>query len=479
MKKIIVFTALVAFLFSCGSSGDRQTSEYVSAFLNGNNKVLLFGKADVKTVLDKAEYKNVPKFGALIEDQIKTIEKGLDITTPIFFAIEISSYTGENEPNIYAFIDVKNQDSTLAELTKMGQDIQKSGDLSYFQDGDVTVGIEENLAILLVQPDLKDPKKAIEEAFEKANGDISEGKVNDILNKNGDIVFGFKIESVMNSENPAIAGLAKEKQEKLQELVKDCYSESVFKFEEGAVVIESKNYMSDELKNKMFLKSDANGSILKKLGHGAPKMGFAINVDMVKLQALMEEFSPGIIKSLGESLGGPAQMALMMGGDNGLSSLLSGELGFVLIGEPKKDLSMVPDFNYYIGFGSKGKSLADLAFAFLTQGTMKVDISNKGIMGATNPEFSGVGVLSLPKGCESFGKKGVTGFINLEGMDVDSFELEGAAKIISIVKYISFESDNETGRIVIKAKDGKGNILKQSVQFLLKELESSIAGLNM
>ncbi|MCE2742881.1 MAG: DUF4836 family protein [Fluviicola sp.] len=479
MKKIIVFTALVAFLFSCGSSGDRQTSEYVSAFLNGNNKVLLFGKADVKTVLDKADYKNVPKFGALIEDQIKTIEKGLDIKTPIFFAIEISSYTGEEKPNIYAFIDVNNQDSTLAELTKMGQDIQKSGDLSYFQDGDVTVGIEENLAILLVQPDLKDPKKAIEEAFEKANGDISEGKVNDILNKEGDIVFGFKIESAMNAENPAIAGLAKEKQEKLQALVKDCYSESVFKFEEGAVVIESKNYMSEELKNKMFLKSDANGSILKKLGHGTPKMGFAINIDMVKLQALMEEFSPGIIKSLGESLGGPAQMALMMGGDNALSSLLSGELGFVLIGEPKRDLSMVPDFNYYVGFGSKGKSLADLASAFLTKGTMKVDISNKGIMGATNPEFAGVGVLSVPQGCESFGKKGVTGFINLEGMDVNSFELEGAAKIINIVKYISFESDNETGRIVIKAKDGKGNILKQSVQFLLKELESSIAGLNM
>ena len=181
MKKIIVFTALVAFLFSCGSSGDRQTSEYVSAFLNGNNKVLLFGKADIKTVLDKADYKNVPKFGALIEDQIKTIEKGLDIKTPIYFAIEIKSYTGEVKPNIYAFIDVNNQDSTLAELTKMGQDIQKTGDLSYFQDGDVTVGIEENLAILLVQPDLKDPKKAIEEAFEKANGDISEGKVNDIL----------------------------------------------------------------------------------------------------------------------------------------------------------------------------------------------------------------------------------------------------------------------------------------------------------
>lgn len=477
MKRIIVFTALIAFLFSCGSSGNRQTSEYVSAFLNGNNKVLFFGKADVKTVLDKADYKNVPKFGSLVADQLKTIEKGLNIKTPIFFALEMNSFTGESEPDVYAFIDVNNQDSTLSELTKMGQDIQKSGKMSYFQDGDVCVGIEGNLAILLVKPGEENPKKILTEAFEKANGDVSEGKVNDILNKEGDIVFGLKMESLMTSQNPGMAALSKEKQEKLTALVKDAYSETIFKFEEGAVVIESKNYMSDELKNKMFLKSDPNGKILSKLGSGSPKLGFAMNIDMVKLQALMEEFSPGVIKTLGENLGGPAQMALMMGGDNALSSLLSGELGFVLIGEPKKDMSMVPDFNFYIGFGSKGKSLADLATAFLTKGTMKVNISNSGIMGATNPIYAAPGKLQLPQGCESFGKKGFTGFINLEGMDVKSFELEGAAKIINIVKFVSFEGDNEMARIVIKAKDGKGNILKQSVQFLLKELETSISGL--
>ena len=80
MKKIVVFISLSILLFSCGSgNGNREVSEYVSAFLNGNNNAIMFGKADLKMVLDKAAYKDVPKFGALIEDQIKTIEKSLNI----------------------------------------------------------------------------------------------------------------------------------------------------------------------------------------------------------------------------------------------------------------------------------------------------------------------------------------------------------------------------------------------------------------
>lgn len=480
MKKIVVFISLSILLFSCGSgNGNREVSEYVSAFLNGNNNAIMFGKADLKMVLDKAAYKDVPKFGALIEDQIKTIEKSLNINSPIFFAVEIQSFEKLETPSVYGFIDVKNEDSTVAELTKMGEDLEKSGDLNYFQNGDVLVGIENDLAILLVQPGVKNPKVVLEKAFEKANGDISEGNVNKILNQKADIVFGMKLESIYGDKNPAIASLSKDRQEKVKNLVKDCYSESLFKFENGEVIIETKNYLTAELKNKMFLKSDPSASILKKLGNGTPKIGFAMNIDMKKLQALMEEVSPGVIKSLGEMLGGPAQMALMMGGEDGLSSLLSGEMGFVLVGEAKKDMSMVPDFNYYVGFGSKGKSLADLASAFLTKGTMKVDISNKGIMGATNPIYATSGDLNIPQGCESFGKKGFTGFVNFEGMDINSFELEGAAKLVHLIKFISFECDNENGRVVIKAKDGKENILKQSVQLLIEEFESNIAGMSI
>ena len=47
----------------------------------------------------------------------------------------------------------------------------------------------------------------------------------------------------------------------------------------------------------------------------------------------------------------------------------------------------------------------------------------------------------------------------------------------NIVKYISFEMDENGSKLRIKALKGKENILKQSVEFLLTEFESKISGL--
>jgi hypothetical protein len=83
----------------------------------------------------------------------------------------------------------------------------------------------------------------------------------------------------------------------------------------------------------------------------------------------------------------------------------------------------------------------------------------------------------VPEGCENFGKKAFSGFVNFEGMDVASFDLQGGAKIINVIKYINFEMDENGGRIIIKAKEGKENILKQSMVFFLKEFESQIGAI--
>ena len=139
----------------------------------------------------------------------------------------------------------------------------------------------------------------------------------------------------------------------------------------------------------------------------------------------------------------------------------------------------MPDFNAYVGFGDKGKSLADMAKSFLSGGTMLTDINAKGMSFYSSANFAPVSgkKLKLPEGCENFGKKALTGFINFEGMDVSSLELEGGAKILNIIKYINFEMDENGGKIVIKAKEGKENILKQSMQFFLKEFESQIGAI--
>ena len=48
---------------------------------------------------------------------------------------------------------------------------------------------------------------------------------------------------------------------------------------------------------------------------------------------------------------------------------------------------------------------------------------------------------------------------------------------MEIVKYATFEYNEDGGRLVIKAKDGQENILKQAMGILIDELSSEIGGM--
>ncbi len=474
----VLFVSLL--VVSCGNNNEnRSITDFTSAFVNNNEAVAVFGKIEFNQILGKADYKSVPKFGNLIESQLNEFRKVIDTDVPICFAIE-GPFSEKGVPAaFYAFIDVKSVDSLEQNLTQKGYDFEKDGDMNYTRFGELSLGIEGNLAILISKSGNYDSKKDLASAFEQANGDVEEGKATEILNEKGDVVVGLDIESIYSTSNTQLAKLSSAKKKELDALVANSYSRTTFKFEDGAAIIETKNYFSEALKKRMFLKANEKAVILEKLGHGSPRLGFSLNFDMVKLQQLVTDFSPEALNRLGEQLGGPVQMALMMGGENALSGLLNGELGVVMLGEPKGNGSVVPDFNAYVGFGDKGKSLADMAKSFLSGGTMLTDINTKGMSFYSSANFAPVSgkKLKFPEGCENFGKKALTGFINFEGMDVSSLELEGGAKILNIIKYINFEMDENGGKIVIKAKEGKENILKQSMQFFLKEFESQIGAI--
>ena len=55
---------------------------------------------------------------------------------------------------------------------------------------------------------------------------------------------------------------------------------TIVKFEDGAAIIETKNYFSDALKAKMFFNSDSKAPVLSKLGKGNARVGFSTNIDI-------------------------------------------------------------------------------------------------------------------------------------------------------------------------------------------------------
>jgi len=471
--KISSAAILFVFLTACGSSNSGTAKDAISAFLGQNENIIAFGNADLKNVLNKADYKNIPKLGKLLGGEFATLEKVIDFNFPVYYAVEGPLDLNGNPSATYAFITLKDNEKFISELTTRGFDVDKTGELSYSEDGDFAIGIKNNIAIVVVQNKEFDLEKLMLATFEKAESSLSGGKTDEILSQTGDLVLGMNVASLYSTSNSDLAKLSGDKQKNLKELVKDSYIQTIVKFENGAAIIETKNYFSDALMSKMFFNADGKAPIIKKLGKGNARVGFSTNIDMKKLQSLIDEYSPETIDNLASTMGGPAQFVFATAGSD-LSKLFSGKIGAVMVGDLGENGSMIPAFNVFLGLSTQGRELGEMGAEMIPNvAVSKVDADGL-VIYSNSLNASDNGGIKIPAGCENFGKAGINAFVTLDGVNFDDFDLEGEANVIRVIKYITFEYNNEGGRIYIKAKEGKENILKQAMKVMVKELESEI-----
>lgn len=476
MKKIVGCFVLMALLFSCGGNQDnRPLKDYLSAFLTENESIIAFGKVDLNTILNKSEYKSIPKIGVILDAELKAYQRILNRKAPVYFALEGPLLEDGVPTTSYVFLEVLNEDSLATKLTQQGFDLNKSDDFQFFQSGDISLGIRNNLAVLIFKKEDFDGEKLLSQTFDKVKRDVSGGKIAKILSANGDVVFGLNISNLYATSNTDLSDLNEEKQKNLQDLVADSYIQTTISFDKGSAVLETKNLFSEKLESKLFFKSDATSSIIANLGTGKPTLGVSMNIDMKKLQAFMDEYSPNTLKDFAEIMGGEFQMALAMGGDAGLAGLINGQLAAVMVGEPNAQEGL-SDFNLFVGLGKNGRTLAEGFQSLLSIGMAKVELNKKGLSAFSSLNYvpkSGESIV-VPEGCEIFGRKGITAFLNFEGVDLTSFEFENEQKLIYLIKYVTFEMDEHGSKLLIQAKNGKENVLKQIVDLLVIELSQKI-----
>lgn len=473
LYKITSALFLTLLITSCGSSNSGTAKDAISSFIGQNENIIAFGSTDLKSILTKGDYKNVPKLGKLLSTEFTTLEKVIDFSFPLYYAVEGPIDENGNPSSTYAFITLKDNEKFITELTTRGFDVNKKGELSYSEDGDFAIGIKNNLAIVVVQNKDYDAKKLMIATFKKAESDLSGGRTDEILAQTGDLVLGMNVASLYSTSNTELENLSSEKQKSLKEMIKDSYIQTVVKFEDGAAIIETKNFFSEKLKSKMFFISDNNAPVISKLGKGPTRFGFSTNIDMKKLQALVDEYSPEVISDLVASLGQEAQLAMMVTGSD-MSKVFTGKMGVVMLGNLGDNGSMIPNFNVFLGLEARGMSIGETVAGMIPNvAVSKVD--KDGLKVYSSFDFSSEnGGLQLPTGCDNFGKAGINAFVNLDGVNFDDFDLEGEANVIRVVKYVTFEYSNEGGRLYIKAKEGKENILKQAMKVMVTELESEI-----
>ena len=383
-------------------------------------------------------------------------------------------------PNtIYAFIEINNSDSLIKNLTQKGYDFNKTKNFDFTEIGKISIGISNNLAIIITKQNKINSEKELAIIFDKTRKQSfeKENKIGKILKSNEDIVIGVNYNSLYSTANTELNKLSIDKQNELNGITENSYSKLSISFNKGGLKLITENYISEKFKEILFLKdNNSTEQFMTKLGNGSPRMGLTLNLDLNKIENFISKYTNTSFTKLAEEIGGPLQMAIMMGGEKPLSNLFSGEFGAIIIGEPKEDGTFVPDFNIYLGLGKKGKPLAEMAQSFLSNGTMKTIVDRKGISCYSSEKNMPLinSNLNLPDNLKDFGLKPISGFINLKDMDISSFELSGGIKVLNILESIKFNMDNKKGEIVITSKDKSKNILKSSIDFYQKELETQI-----
>ena len=469
MKHILFTLSALFLLAACSSNENRAINEDVAAFVETNEKIALFGSINAKEILNKADYKNIDKAGKLIDKELKTIQAILNFDTPVYFAMEGTVDMNGNPGLIYAFAEVKDKEKLTKNLQQRGLSMEKGKEFNFHESGDVAFAVTEKRAVFVTKRGLTNGKKLIEQALKDLKEDTPENKVTEILSQKGDIVFGADLgASFLGSMS--LLKMEKDKETELKEMLTDCYSQSVISFEKGKVEMKMQNFLSDELKKWMFFGNNSS-KILADLGSGKPRAGIIMDLNMKKVQEFINKFAPNALGELGKIGGGQAQMAMAFAGEDGLAGLWTGRMGFVMMGEVEEGGSFKPEFNFHVGLGKGALSFVKGLMTSMKGNMAKLDLKGTNLVGSSSALYAKKGKLVLPKGCENFGKKPYSGFVNFNGLDMSGFDLEEGQTFAEMLDYAYFEMDMDGGTFILKSKNAQQNILKSIVDQVMKNME--------
>ncbi len=482
LKNITIALFALLFLAACSKSEEkREMNEYLSAYLNDNNEVIAFGKAHLNTILEKADYTSVGMLDMIVGSEMEKYSTFVDAKGPIYYAAHGPLKKDGAPEKVVLFLRVKDQDGLRTHLQSgMSYDLNEANGFEYVSDGDMSLGFKQHLAVIVLESNNDDEVASIKEVFKRTEGKVSTGKVAELVKSDeGDVQMGVSLANLYGTASGDLKNQPKSKQKDLETMLNDGYVKSSVKFEDGRAVIEMKNMFGKGLKSRMFLSGNSKAPVLKELGAGTPRMGLSINMDVKKMEDLANDLSPD---ALNKGLGNQYLFLKMATGSRELNDLWDGKIGVVMFGEPDASGAFTPEINAYVGVSKKGQNaltkMEDMGVnTSQIPGLPPFSIKENGISLMSSPAAEGA-TLELPKGAENFGKSGINFFLNLEGLNPDDvaemFEMEELSVVLKVAKFISFEYNNEGGKFIITAKDGKENVLKQALTEVMKEVSGNM-----
>ena len=466
-------------LASCSKDAkNRNAEDSLAAYIQENKNIVGFGHVNAMTILEKMEYQKIPQVNDILGEVLKQWDKGFDLKKPLYFAVEAPFDQDGNPAKLVVFINVKNAEEVKKAILDMQYALEKDGEIQYFQENDVTFGFRGNLFALIIKGGTYDGKAVLRETFKQAEGEMATGKTHDILAKEGDVIAGVNLERLLLTSNTELNAIQPDKKKELESLVADAFVATELNFNAGEIRLQTTNLFSNELKARLPFEDNNGQTLFNKLGTGNAWFGLAYNFNMHKAEAFLNDFLPKAKEKMNKQLPPVIKLSLLSLGNNPYSKLFSGQLGVVATGTPEMNMGMELNLNAFLGLGQKGDLITNLLREQLAGESAQGDTYQ---MGEYNLELKKEGIfvkagqsnaskLNVPPFAKDFATKSLSGFVDFSKMNMESFELEDAAKVVEILDYATLSADKDGLVFVITAKNKQQNILKVAADYYVKEL---------
>lgn len=476
----ILTVSIILTACSGDNKGALNLEETTSKFIAGNGNIVFFGKADLKGMLDKTNYtEKDEKIDTLISSELMILENALNLKQSVYYAIEGPLAKDGTPAATYLFMEATSDTALINELERRGYSIEETKDFNYTEDGDFAMGIKDQLVFAVVKGGQSEAQKDLAKMRKELKGDVSGGKVDEILAQEADIVIGTSLEKLYKTSSTDLEKLEKEKKKELESMVADSYIQSTFKFEKGMAVIEAKNLFSDALMELMPFKTDDSGELLAKVnkGSGTPIAGFAMDMDVSKMEKFVNSYSPETIEAVFQSFGLAGNM---FGGLPVASMVTTGQAIGIFTADMENNAMHA---NAFVGMSKLGSDIGkdQLEKTGVTE-YFQLEQDKDGLRASFTfgmGENDKSKTIELPAECKDFGKKGMMAFLYLNDVNMEDFGMFGSFEMLEDVEYILFNADNAGAKLVIKSKKQDVNILENSTDIVMEVFQDKVTVLNM
>jgi predicted house-cleaning noncanonical NTP pyrophosphatase (MazG superfamily) len=489
---IIYFTAILLIFSSCKTEKkvDCPTVDYVNSFLAENKEVVFYGGIGIDDLINKTGILNIGSVGQTFGEQIDEVKMSLALDERIYFALEGPLSRDGMPKSFYFFVNVRSKEKVNELLTENGYFFEEEEGVMIAEDVTSAIGYTNDLIIAVSSEYGEDVKKLLLDAFKEANAKKSNENIAQNLARTGDLLFVSHLENLYATSNTDLNKLPEEKQKELQEMAKNTHVATTLAFEKGRMVLETFTNFNENMEKFAIFDESGSANVKSKLGPGTGYAAMAINLDMNKIDAIIQEYNPDIMEELYREMGPTASLIKGITGDR-LSSIMSGAFGVALLSKPgSMEFAKDPKMHLYAGMGKSSEMIANLFADLLSAGDVQkladgVYQMDRAIAKIEKNEmvmWSGMDAkdgeisfqnLDVPSNIPSFGDKPFSMYIDLSEMDIDNLGVDPMmAELSQMGDFISLEADNSGGKLIVQLKNTKDNFLNAFVKSYQSEIES-------